>query len=325
MSAPLVSILIPCYNAAPWLAQTLESALAQTWPHTEIIVVNDGSKDDSLTIARTFETRGVRVIDQPNAGQSAAFNTAIRAARGEYYEFLDADDLLAPDKIAHQVTRLAQFPAGWLATGCWARFKHLPDEAVFSHGPVARNLAPLDWVVTLWNSDAMMHGAAWLVPAVLVEKAGGWNEGLSLINDFEFFSRLVLAGKGVAYCRDARTFYRSAVDGSLSGQRSPAAWASAFESVRLGTERLLAAEDSPRTRAACANTWRNLVFDGYPDAPCELRAFAARRVRELGARLGRPAGGRWFRTIAFLLGWRLARRLQSARRRSGARKPRRIS
>jgi glycosyltransferase involved in cell wall biosynthesis len=310
-----VSILIPCYNAGRWLAETLESALAQTWPHREIIVVDDGSKDDSRAVAHRFAPRGVTVIEQANAGQSAAFNTAIRAARGDYYEFLDADDLLAPDKIERQVARLAQLPTGWMATGGWARFRRDPAEAVFRAGPVSRDLTPLDWVLALWNSDSMMHGAAWLVPAPLVASAGGWNPSLSLINDFEFFSRLVLASPGVAHCAEAKTYYRSGLDGSLSGQRSARAWRSAFESVRLGTERVLATENSPRTRAACATVWRNLTFDAYPDAPPELRQLGERRVRELGGRLGRPVGGRWFTLTSRLLGWKFARRLQAARRR----------
>jgi glycosyltransferase involved in cell wall biosynthesis len=76
--SPLVSILIPCSNAAPWLAATLASALAQTHPRTEIIIVDDGSSDHSLAIARTFEPHGVRVVTQPNAGASAARNHARR-------------------------------------------------------------------------------------------------------------------------------------------------------------------------------------------------------------------------------------------------------
>ncbi len=311
----LVSILIPCYNAAPWLPQTLESALAQTWPHKEIIVVNDGSTDNSLAVARKFEAHGVRLIDQPNRGQCAAYNAAIRAAHGQYYEFLDADDLIAPDKIERQMERLVQLPAGWLATGCWARFREIPTEAIFDHGPVSRDLAPIDWVVALWNSDSMMHGAAWLVPAALVKQAGDWNEQLSLINDFEFFSRLVLAGSGVAYCPDARSYYRSNLAVSLSGQRSAAAWQSAFDSVRLGTAQLLAHENSLRTHAASANVWRNLTFDSHPDAPPALRRLGEDRVRELGAELGRPRGGPWFTLASRLLGWKLARRLQFVRQR----------
>lgn len=295
------------------MAGTLESTLAQTWAHTEIIVVNDGSTDDSLAIARRYERRGVRIIDQANAGQSAAFNVGIRAARGDFYEFLDADDLLAPEKIERQLARLRELPDGWLATCRWGRFHDDPGQADFRPGPVDRDLTPVDWVVGLWLSDSMMHGATWLVPASLVESAGGWEEDLSLINDFEFFSRLVLASRGVAFVPDGRTFYRSGIGGSLSGQKSPAAWRSAFESVRRGTERLLRREESARTRAACANVWRNLAFDAYPDAPAELQAHAERRVRELGGILGRPPGGKWFTLAACLLGWKMARRWQRRR------------
>src|SRR4051812_14036077 len=94
MSAPLVSILIPCRNAEPWLAATLESALAQTHPATEIILVDDGSTDGSLELAHSFAARGVRIATQANAGASAARNHAFRESRGEFIQFLDADDLI---------------------------------------------------------------------------------------------------------------------------------------------------------------------------------------------------------------------------------------
>jgi glycosyltransferase involved in cell wall biosynthesis len=80
---PLVSIIIPCRNAAPWLAETLESALGQTWQAKEILLVDNGSTDDSLAIARTFERRGVQVLLQSNRGAAAARNTGLRAARGD--------------------------------------------------------------------------------------------------------------------------------------------------------------------------------------------------------------------------------------------------
>ncbi|HET7537953.1 MAG TPA: glycosyltransferase, partial [Candidatus Didemnitutus sp.] len=108
--SPLVSIIIPCYNAERWLAATLESALAQTWSAKEIIFVNDGSTDRSLALARSFESRSVRVIDQPNRGASAARNAGLRAAQGELFQFLDADDLLSRGKVAAQVALLAARP-----------------------------------------------------------------------------------------------------------------------------------------------------------------------------------------------------------------------
>src|ERR1700722_18018315 len=97
---PLVSILIPAYNSEKWISDTLRSAIAQTWTHKEIIVVDDGSKDQTAAIARQFEADGVRVVTQKNQGAAAARNTAFGLSRGDYIQWLDADDLLSPDKIS---------------------------------------------------------------------------------------------------------------------------------------------------------------------------------------------------------------------------------
>lgn len=89
---PLVSILIACYNSEKWLAETLDSALAQTWKDLEIIIVDDGSTDNSLSVAKSFESSTVKVIYQKNKGQSAAENKALQEAQGDFIQYLDADD-----------------------------------------------------------------------------------------------------------------------------------------------------------------------------------------------------------------------------------------
>src|ERR1051325_3114803 len=100
---PLVSILVPAFNAQNSIADTLRSALAQTWERKEIIVVNDGSTDDTLSIARQFESPSVRVVTQENQGAAVARNTALSLCQGDYIQWLDADDLLSPQKIAQQI------------------------------------------------------------------------------------------------------------------------------------------------------------------------------------------------------------------------------
>src|ERR1700722_17022843 len=102
-SKPLVSILIPAFNSEKWIAGTIRSALAQTWDRKEIIVVDDGSTDRTFEIARQFESHTVRVVTQINQGAAAARNNAFSLSRGEYIQWLDADDLLAPDKVATQM------------------------------------------------------------------------------------------------------------------------------------------------------------------------------------------------------------------------------
>lgn len=309
--SPLVSVLIPCHNAEPWLQRTLESVIGQTWPHREILLVDDGSTDRSLEIARSFASAGVRVIAQPNRGQSAAFNTAMRAARGDYFEFLDADDLLAPDKIERQIALLARQPVDAMCSGEWARFRDDPAEARFLPEPVWRDREPVDWLVTSWEGGGMMHGAAWLIPKSIVQRAGFWTESLSLTNDFDFFTRVILESSRVAFCPQARTYYRSGNTASLSNAKSRASLQSACESIHLGTTALLARENSPRTRHASAVSYMRFVQSYYPQHPDILRAAEAAAQRLGGCRL-RATGGKGFQLLSRLIGWKAARRVQLA-------------
>jgi glycosyltransferase involved in cell wall biosynthesis len=309
---PLVSILIPCHNAAPWLAQTLESALAQTWPHQEIIVVDDGSRDGSAEIARTFADRGVKIIVQENRGASAARNRAYRLSQGDFIQYLDADDLLAPDKIEHQMNLADKTGPDAVLCGTWSRFTRTPADANFTPQPLCTDAAPIDWVVTKFEQNAMMHPAAWLTPRVLAERAGPWDESLSLDDDGEYFTRVVLASHGVRFCREAVSFYRSGLPGTLSSANSERAWASAFRSLELSSGRLLARQDIPRTRQACATAFQCYIYEAYPRA-AECRHRATAQVAVLGGSTLPPPGGPRFRWARRLFGWRLAKRLQQWR------------
>src|ERR1700722_15492058 len=100
---PLVSILIPAYNADRWIAETIRSAVNQTWERKEIIIVDDGSTDETLAVARQFESMLVRVVSQKNQGAASARNRAFSLSCGDYIQWLDADDLLAPDKVSRQM------------------------------------------------------------------------------------------------------------------------------------------------------------------------------------------------------------------------------
>jgi len=105
---PLVSVIVPAYNAERFLGRALQSAADQTYPRCEIIVVDDGSGDRTAEIARSFPR--VRYLSQPNQGQGAARNHGIRASTGAYITFLDADDLYLPDKVGRQVMFLESHP-----------------------------------------------------------------------------------------------------------------------------------------------------------------------------------------------------------------------
>src|SRR5436305_1443891 len=111
----LVSVIIPCYNQAHFLDEAIESVLAQTYSNREIIVVDDGSTDNTATVARCHSPVGY--IYQENAGPSAARNTGVKESRGEYLVFLDADDRLLPEALEIGVDCLRQHPECAFASG----------------------------------------------------------------------------------------------------------------------------------------------------------------------------------------------------------------
>jgi len=306
----LVSILIPCYNAEKWLAETLTSAITQTWQNLEIIVVDDGSTDNSLAIARTFESKTVKVLSQANRGASVARNVALQYAQGDLIQYLDADDLLSPDKIEQQIKLLEAVDSTSVVSGAWARFYQHPSEAVFTPQPLWQTLAPVEWLICAWEHNNMMHPAVWLIPRAIAHRAGSWNEKLTLNDDGEYFCRVVLASKGVQFCSDAKVYYRSGISGSLSGSKSAKAWRSLWRSLQLDRTHLLSLENSPRTRRTCANRFQRLVYDIYPHHP-ELVNEIESEIEKLGGTDLSPIGSPLFQQVATVVGWKLAKRMQS--------------
>src|SRR5262245_21686656 len=120
-SQPLISVIIPMYNVAAYVAQTLESVIAQTWRPLEAIVVDDGSTDETPSIAEQFASAGVRVIRQTHGGQCAAINVGLRTARGAFLHCMDADDVIPPDFFACQIASLGSDPRA-VAYGSCRRF-----------------------------------------------------------------------------------------------------------------------------------------------------------------------------------------------------------
>ena len=312
MIPPLVSILIPAYNAAPWITATLDSALAQTHRPIEIIVVDDGSTDATLAIARGIEARGVRVVSQSNAGASTARNHALRLATGDFIQFLDADDLLAPDKIAVQVAALRKAHPLALASGSWGRFSFDPSTTTWPNEVVAQARSGVEFLQLHYETRSMMQPGAWLAPRALLDRAGPWDETLSLNDDGEYFARVMLLAPALVPVPSARYHYRVTSAPSLSRRRDTRALESLSRSVTLTVGHLLAADDSTRSRAAANLAWRSLAFELYPQAG-SLAQTARAAARALGGPDTPRGGPPWVAKIARFLGWPAARRLHLLR------------
>jgi hypothetical protein len=169
-----------------------------------------------------------------------------------------------------------------------------------------------DWLVESWmDARPMMQCGIWLIPQELLKKTGGWDERLSLINDFEFFARVLCASQQVLFTPGCPMHYRSGLADSLSGAKGRKAVESAYLSTTMGVDHLLAQRTDERARLACANVLQDFIFTYYPACPELLRSVEA-RLKDLPKPTVRPGGGKGFHVAALVLGWRAARRLQMA-------------
>lgn len=306
-----ISVLIACYNSAAYVEAAIQSVLDQSFQDFEIVVVNDGSTDDTRAILSRFKDPRVKIISQPNRGASSARNAAFSAANGDFVIYFDADDIMHPDHLRALYQR-GQEGDDVVPFSRWVRFRGLTLPDQFEIRPSQRDMSGPEWLVCEWmDARQMMQSAMFLLPRTMIERFGGWDEGLSLNDDFEFFARILSRAKLMAYASQSGLYYRSSVSNSLSGRRGLEAIESAFRSVQEGTAHLLQVLDNPKARLACANCLQDFIYSTYPDYPC-LRAATAKRITELGGSTLAPDGPPSFQRLCTFLGWRAARLIQKA-------------
>lgn len=214
-----LSVVIPAYNRAHLIGETLRSLLVQTRPADEIIVVDDGSTDETAAVAAASGGI-VKVIRQTNGGPASARNTGFRAARGEFIHFFDSDDLAAPNKHAVQLAALEATSAD-IAYGPWikgrlADGKFTPSNHVFQQKglPGGENL--IKSLLTNWS--VVPHAA--LFRRTIVERAGGFPEDLFGTEDQQMFLACLLAGARVVHTPDTIEFYREGDAGKITESKN---------------------------------------------------------------------------------------------------------
>jgi glycosyltransferase involved in cell wall biosynthesis len=310
---PLVSILIPAYNAAPWIHESLSSAISQTWPNKEVIVVDDGSTDATFELARQFASRTVKVVTQLNGGACAARNNALSLAQGHYIQWLDADDLLHPNKIERQMARRDNGADSLvLLTAAWGRFFYRLEKTVFVPDGLWRDLGPVDWVMTKLGENCWMNPGCWLVSRRLTQLAGPWDGRLanSGDDDGEYVCRVVAASAQVRFVPEARAYYRIGTVGSLNWnmERSEKNLRALCLALRLQVGQLLMLEESERTRSACLRylqTFLPYFYGGDVRCVRELQELAA----TLGGALSPPRPGWKYYPLEKLFGPRITRKV----------------
>ena len=337
MTAPAVSVIIPCHDSAPWAGETVHSVLAQTFTDWELVIVADACSDDSVDVVRAAlagDRRG-RVLTCDARHGCAARNLGFAATTGRYVQFLDADDLLHPEKLARQVASLDAGPTDRVALGEHVYFFDGEDPTAGGgerFGPHMTCDDPVTFLLRLWTPrtrEGMVPPMSYLTPRAVAAAAGPWDETVALDQDGDYFSRVLLTSRGTTYVPGSISYYRKFRNRVSVSRRSGLRALRSLYRVTRRQERLLEAAIAagggrgwehgyPAAEAAAifGRRYRATARRAYPVHPRLVRA-ATERADRLSAPVGpyydHSTIGRW---IERAFGWKVARRLELARRRS---------
>jgi GT2 family glycosyltransferase len=305
---PLITIGIPSFNSARWLGQAIESALGQSWPEKEIIVVDDGSTDDSPAIARGFGDR-VHVIVTENRGGNHARNRALQASKGDWIQFLDADDYLEPEKLARQFAETDEgADADVLYSPTW----------IEDLGKETREASEIDTRYDLygqWLSWQLPQtgGALWRKAAL--QNLGGWKEGQPCCQEHELYLRALQAGLRFRFAPTPHAVYRIWSEQTVC-RRDPR------QVIHVRTELMDKLHDWMQARTLWTADHSRIAGQAFFEMARTLAKYdlaeADAYFRERKSRglihLAGPAAPRAYRLAHRLLGFTGAEKLAAARR-----------
>ena len=306
---PLISICIPAYNCEKYIRETLNCLCAQTYHHIEIIVVNDGSTDDTENLVKEAGDKRITLLNVTNGGAARARNTAYQNAKGDYIIFFDADDFVKPDFIAKQLDKI-QGRKDAVVLALWGRFYN-DDLHIFKLNDTPVNeMTFKEWIKIYWyHCNPMTNPGRVLIPAVLIEQAGLWNESLNLNDDLEFFTRVFLKTGKIIFNHDAVFYYRSGING-LSGEKSADAYQSAYNSLALSINYVMSAYTPDKLLLkSCANMWQIYLYELYPRHKTLVKKMSENIKQLKGADLKYPSGG-YTKLMVSLIGWKTTKHLK---------------
>lgn len=217
MYSELVSVIIPAYNAEQHILQCVNSVLEQTYSNLEIIIVNDGSKDNTFSILKSIQDPRIILINQGNLGCSSAKNAGLEHVKGSYVQYLDADDILSLDKIECQMLEIQSFK-DVIAVCKTVVFSNNIREPIgeIDTDLIRKEGSGISFLLRLLGSDGcsgMVQPNAYLLPKEIVDKIGNWNIDISPSpdEDGEYFARALLASNRVCYTKGIN-YYRKLPD-----------------------------------------------------------------------------------------------------------------
>jgi glycosyltransferase involved in cell wall biosynthesis len=303
----LVSVIIPAHNAALTIESCLDSVFTQLYKDLEIIVVEDSSTDETASILQRLRDPRLRIVSVSCRSAAASRNRGLEEAKGEFIQFLDADDLLSKNKIQAQLNNLLQYDISTISNCPWAHFISDPGDAIWEPQIIDKDINPIDWLTMSWNGCGMSQTACWLAPKRLLDFAGKWNENLTHNpnDDGEYFCRVLLKAKRIVFSPETMVYYRKPLYSNVSSVSSETQAQSLLDSYILCEEHIFSVEVSGRTTQAVAQNYYRFIYSFCQKFPMQCER-AWQRLHSLNSPIAKPLGPRTFQWLMSFLGFKNA-------------------
>lgn len=309
---PLVSVLMPVYNGEKFLAETIENILAQSYSNIELIVMDDGSTDASYDIASRYTTdKRVKVFKQPNAGAGTARNRAFDESTGEYIMYMDADDLIASDKIERQVKLLINNDINTVVSSEWDIFYYDISEAKFPRLSIYKDYEhPITLITDMLNGGEMMQTSCWMMTRELIKNTGGWDKNITINDDGVFFTKVLTLASKIVFCPNAHVYYRRGHESlSTSDIYSEPKLQALLYSYMAQAEILLSVDSSLVIKTGIARNMALVMCKAKYGSPLYQKAIT--KIKHLGLKPRHPFPGSKAATICKLIGFQNFLKIQS--------------
>lgn len=263
LNLPLVSLLVPMYNVAGYIEDTIKLIHKQTYQNIEIIIVDDHSTDNSYELAKKYESPILRVLKNPAKGACSARNHAFTESRGTYIKFMDADDYCDSSLIEDQVKQLLPESNFTVAFSSLKKVfrdgtEFIPPRKIDKDYPV-----PYKILIDLWNDGGFNVPHCFLMHRDLTVKVNGWNEELLKNQDGEYFARIFCLSEKLLFTKGQFAYWRQTGIG-ISANLSLKAHSSMLKSFAIISKLILQYENTRYTKELCARRVGGFVYSYYP-------------------------------------------------------------
>lgn len=261
---PLVSICIPLYNAQEYLQETLERLLAQTYANIEVVIVDDHSTDNSVSIVSGFKSDKIQLYTNPKKGGQSARNYAFSKATGDYIKFMDADDYCSPAMIENQLKCLLERGTDNTLVFSPVYMFYNDGEIIEVERNIDKDYTPgIELVTAIWSGKGFNCPHCHLMHRSLIEKTGGWDETIIKNQDGEFFARVANYADMALSFPDEHAMWRQTRKG-VSSNLSLKAHESVIETFGIIIKMILSYKNDAHNKFICGQKLGLYLYSNYP-------------------------------------------------------------